>query len=395
MVLAHNKKGKDMKYPAAAVKRYCPICGNKMGNKLCDISFSSIDQENLPLHFDVVSCANCQFVFDDLAITQQDLDDYYTHTIKYHHPDTCGSGGFSPASLARYAHVVELCKKYLSGCQSFLDIGAGKGGLLQTVMKACGDQGQYVAVEPSMALVKEYGGVRFYPFLDELLAQNAQYDFVFCTHVLEHVYDLSDFIEKIGKVLSDGKYAYIEVPNAAAYIIGQKAPYYYFDREHINHFTPTSLKNLFSFHGFELVFSEDAANIGMILRKSTAGKHSSCVDSDEDFTKIVAYVEQSKSLENSNYYDDISFPVICWGMGAHLRRVFSKPAFPRPVSAIIDRDRGGHGESWQGIPLVTADILREEQYAQSTVLITSVLYADEIKHQLANMGFRGKVLTAF
>ena len=100
-------------------------------------------------------------------------------------------------------------------------------------------------------------------------------------------------------------------------------------------------------------------------------------------------------LENSNYYDDISFPVICWGMGAHLRRVFSKPAFPKPVSAIIDRDRGGHGESWQGIPLVTADILREEQYAQSTVLITSVLYADEIKHQLANMGFRGKVLTAF
>lgn len=375
--------------------RKCPVCGYDVVNSLYPISFADVIDENLPNRFDVVVCSRCQFVFDDLAITQQDLDDYYTHTIKYHHPDTCGSGGFSPASLARYAHVVELCKKYLSGCQSFLDIGAGKGGLLQTVMKVCGDEREYVAVEPSMALVKEHDGVRFYPFWDELLAQNAQYDFVFCTHVLEHVYDLSDFIEKIGRFLSDGKYAYIEVPNAAAYITGQKAPFYYFDREHINHFTPTSLKNLFSFHGFELVYSEAAANIGMILRKNTAGKQSSRVDSDEDFAKIVAYVEQSKSLENMNYYKDISFPVICWGMGAHLRRIFLKSAFPKPVSAIIDRDRGGHGESWQGIPLVTADILREEQYAQSTVLITSVLYADEIKHQLANMGFSGKVLTAF
>ena len=38
-------------------------------------------------------------------------------------------------------------------------------------------------------------------------------------------------------------YFYIEVPNAAAYInLDIKPPFYYFDREHINHFTPDSLK---------------------------------------------------------------------------------------------------------------------------------------------------------
>lgn len=375
--------------------RKCPVCDADQGSALCTIEFSPCDNERLPVAFDVVSCSRCKFVFDDLAITQQNLDEYYTHTIKYHHPDTCGSGGFSPASLARYAHVVELCKKYLSDCQSFLDIGAGKGGLLQSIKKVCGAEGRYAAVEPSMAFVKEHAGIRFYPFLDELLAQHAKYDFVFCTHVLEHVYDLGNFVEKIGSVLSDGKYAYIEVPNAAAYIKGQKAPYYYFDREHINHFTPTSLKNLFEFHGFELIFLESSANIGMILQKKHPVKNSSTVSADEDFVNIVAYVEQSKALEDSNYYDGISFPVICWGMGAHLRRVFLKPAFPKPVSAIIDRDRGGQGESWQGIPLVTSDILQEERYKHSTVLITSVLYADEIRQQLESMGFQGKVLTAF
>ena len=69
--------------------------------------------------------------------------------------------------------------------------------------------------------------------------------------------------------------------------------------------------------------------------------------------------------------------------------------FPKPIAAIIDRDRGGQGRIWNDIPLVTADILAEEAFSRSTVLITSVLYAEEIRRQLEEEGFQGTVLTAF
>ena len=109
----------------------------------------------------------------------------------------------------------------------------------------------------------------------------------------------------------------------------------------------------------------------------------------------MTYIEQSQTLDAANSYENIVHPVVLWGFGAYLRRIFMKPNFPKPIAAIIDRDRGGQGRIWNDIPLVTADILAEEAFSRSTVLITSVLYAEEIRRQLEEEGFQGTVLTAF
>ena len=377
------------------LKRICPICGGTSADFLCEISFAPICEENLPNTFNIVACSTCHFVFDDLDITQKDLDDYYAHTIKYQHPNAWGNGGYSADSLERYRDIVDFVRPYLDECHSFLDVGAGKGGLLHSVKDVCGCDKIFTAVEPSMRFIKEHNGIYFYPFLEEILESNTYYDFIFCTHVMEHVFDLQSFVKKISDVSKDGKYVYIEVPNAAAYFKGHKAPFYYFDREHINHFTIHSLKNLFFQYGFKMLFSFETQSIGIIFQKTN---ETVCCNHNFDcgYSAIVDYVEQSKQLDTIDYYSDITkFPVLCWGMGAHLRRIFLKHNFPNPISAIIDRDRGGHGESWNGIPLVTSDILLDDQYALSSVLITSVLWETEIRKQIAKMNFKGNVFTAF
>lgn len=377
------------------IYRKCPICDADHGSVLCSIEFSPCNNERLPEVFDVVSCSRCKFVFDDLAITQKDLDEYYAHTIKYQHPDAWGNGGFSAASLERYVHILEFVRPYLDNSNSFLDIGAGKGGLLYSVKDVCGGKKQFTAIEPSMPFVIEHDDVSFYPFFDEILEKNFYYDFIFCTHVLEHVFDLQSFVENISKVSKEGKYVYIEVPNAAAYIKGYKAPFYYFDREHINHFTMNSLNNLFSRYGFEMVSSFETQSIGVIFKK-TCTKKLDFIHSDCEYSCLIDYVEQSKKLDEIDYYKDIDkFPILCWGMGAYLRRIFLKPNFPKSIAAIIDRDRGGRHESWQGIPLVTSDILFDEQYISSTVLITSVLWSNEIRQQLLAMNFKGSIRNSF
>lgn len=377
------------------LKRICPICGGVSADFLCEISFAPIDEENLPSMFNIVACSNCHFVFDDLDITQKDLDDYYAHSVKYQHPDAWGNGGYSTASLARYRHIVDFVRPYLEECHSFLDIGAGKGGLLHTVKETCHCNKIFTAVEPSMCFIKEHNGIYFYSSLEDTLAQNFRYDFIFCTHVLEHVFDLQSFVKKINDISKIGKYVYIEVPNAAAYVKGHKAPFYYFDREHINHFTIESLKNLFFHYGFKMLFSFETQSIGIIFQNTNETVCGS-YNFDSGYSAIVDYVEQSKKLDAIDYYSAItSYPVLCWGMGAHLRRIFLKHDFPKPISAIIDRDRGGRGESWNGIPLVTSDILLDDQFALSTILITSVLWETEIRQQIAKMNFKGSIFTAF
>ncbi len=246
-----------------------------------------------------------------------------------------------------------------------------------------------------MRLIKEQDGIQFFGAVDDLIERKIRFDFVFCTHVMEHIYDLHSFIEKMNCVLREKAMCYIEVPNAAAYIKGHKAPFYYFDREHINHFTPAALKNVFLLHGFEDVWHEYSNNIAFVFKKC-APASLSALSCDHTYAQdIAAYIEQSKSLEARMSYAGLTPPIILWGFGAYLRRIVLKPDFPEPIAAIIDRDRGGKGQTWNGIPFVTADILAKKEFSRATVLITSVLYAEEIKREIAQSGFQGAVLTAF
>lgn len=243
--------------------------------------------------------------------------------------------------------------------------------------------------------MKEQNGIKFFGTIDDIIDKNIKFDVIFCTHVMEHIYNLHLFIKKMSLVSGEKTMFYIEVPNAATYIKGYKAPFYYFDREHINHFTPISLKNIFLLHGFEDIWHEYSNNIAIIFKKSTPVNISD-LPCDHTYTQnILAYIEQSKVLDASISYDSLMPPIILWGFGAYLRRIFLKPDFPKPIAAIIDRDRGGKSQMWNGIPLVTADILAENEFSKATVLITSVLYAEEIKQQITQSGFQGTVLTAF
>lgn len=246
-----------------------------------------------------------------------------------------------------------------------------------------------------MRLSNERNGIKFFCSIDEIIDANIKFDFVFCTHVIEHIYDLHQFIKKMDLVLGEKALCYIEVPNAAAYITGHKAPFYYFDREHINHFTPVSLKNLFLLHGFEDIWHEYSNNIAMIFQKSTPTNIAELSYDHTYAQNILAYIEQSRVLDAGISYDNLTPPIILWGFGAYLRRIFLKPDFPEAIAAIIDRDRGGKGRMWNGIPLVTADILAKKEFSRATVLITSVLYAEEITCRITQSGFQGTVLTAF
>ena len=375
-------------------KRLCPCCSNSQAYKLCTIQLCAIEDERLPLSFDVVACAKCGFCFDDMAACQKDFDDYYAGIVKYQIQNTYGSGEFTSAEVNRYDDIYSFCKTHLANDSKILDIGSGKMGLLKRLSQL-GFKNLY-AIEPS-ALKEKDDKIITYDSLDEVVDKNSKFDFVFCTQVLEHVFDVEKFIHNLSTIIEPQGACYIEIPDSGKYSASYIAPFHLFDREHINHFTSRSLNTTFGLRGFtkksERKFHYVYENIGCIFKKGSDG--SELVFDAEGRANIENYVYRSLQQDGLEQLHDAKSPIILWGLGAYLRRIILKNAFPKNIAAIIDRDRGGKGLLWNGIPLVTADVLSNAEFSHATVIITSVLYADEIKRQISSMNFKGTVLTAF
>ena len=378
-----------MKNAQYELQRVCPICGEKAGEVLCQIELSPMPGEMLPSVFFVVSCCNCGFVFDDMRSSQSAFDSYYEKSLKYQTIGTLGSGGFSQCDMERYSNLFKLLDSDIEPQMKILDVGAGKCGLLKFLHSR--EFTQLTAVEPSMQ--KSDNAIEIYHSLDEF---DGQFDFIFCTQVLEHVFDLRAFLQKILRKSHSDTIFYFEVPDAEKYLSSYRAPFHLFDREHINHFTIQSLKNLgiafnifpYKSHFFNYVYE----NVGCFFRKNG---HGSIFFDGSGKEAIKNYITYSAERDTLSHLVNATPPIIVWGFGAYFRRIYCKEDFPKNISAIIDREQGKSGKVWNNIPFFTSDILKTSEYAQSTVIITAALYAEEIKRELQEMGFKGKVLTAF
>lgn len=94
--------------------------------------------------------------------------------------------------------------------------------------------------------------------IEVIIRLGVKADLIILSHVLEHVSDLNNIIEKLKECLNSKGIIYIEVPGL--YSIPQN---YHFDflrylqNAHLYHFTLDSLTQIFNQHGFELVFGDE------------------------------------------------------------------------------------------------------------------------------------------
>src|SRR5690606_2448910 len=84
---------------------------------------------------------------------------------------------------------------------------------------------------------------------------NASLDTITLWHVLEHLYNVENYIQEFKRVLTDDGTLFIAVPNASSYDAQKYKAYWsaYDLPIHLYHFTPKDIKALFTKNGFELV----------------------------------------------------------------------------------------------------------------------------------------------
>ena len=244
--------------------RQCAACGSTAREVVFEQPLE-VPDNCLYAGYTVVICNQCGFCYADGTLSQASLNEYYESLNKtgvaYYDPN-----GFREHDTTITAARLDNVLPHLRGSDRILDVGCGTGNFLR-LLKSAG-YAQIFGLEPSGLAVKvgkeKYG---FDLFHGGLLSYelSSPFDFIVLSHVLEHVVDLHGFVVRLSSLLSPGGRLYIEVPDAHQFdrFANPSEPVYslyvrdlfaHFSPEHVNFFSPVSLRTFMTGHGFDEIF---------------------------------------------------------------------------------------------------------------------------------------------
>lgn len=383
--------------------RKCQICGETVYSKIHRQNFV-FPGENLMLHYTVVSCDSCGFVYADEIPSQEKLDVFYESAQHHVH-----AINLPPGLVKIHADFFQFIKAHIPDLidRSILDIGSSMGHFLSH-FKESGIL-DITGLEPSSTakkLAKERYGIDVVP--NNLNEYNTDKHFGLITlcGVLEHIESLGSAIKKIKTLLDFNGYFFVAVPDAEKFgSLDLKEPFLEFAMEHINFFSQASLNNLLSAHGFEFVDSESVYNefynnnyiVSLFKISNETHWFGSPIFDAVTTLSVKSYVDNSNKLliEINKIIDQLSTtqePIIVWGAGSFSARLCATTKITQTnLIAFVDNNPQLQGKTLIGKPICSPSWI---QYKQTcTILIASSTYAKEIKFDLLNRHkWSGKIL---
>lgn len=231
----------------------CPVCNSADINPLLTVKDFSVSKED----FVIWQCGVCTLRFTQDVPDEDSIGPYYQSQDYISHSNT-DKGLLNKLyqrvrkyTLGQKANIII---SYTKQQGKLLDIGAGIGAFL-SVMKEKG--WEISGVEPD-EVARKNATQLFGLELDQPSAlpqfQQKSYDAITLWHVLEHVHQLHEYIERLKDLLTDDGKIFIAVPN---YTSGDAATYRnywaaYDVPRHLYHFTPKSIESLVKQHGLKL-----------------------------------------------------------------------------------------------------------------------------------------------
>ncbi len=287
----------------------------------------------LPREPDIRHCASDNFLFV-ANVYQSDYDEFYKSLANdSYHAELSGGNLRSPISKLQLSRLAPALGGFFDDTRKVLDFGCGEASLLvelaskfpsSTFIGFDPGPAAQVGSEKAMAL-----GLHNLSVVDlKASMDRGPYDLVVASHVIEHLIDF-DLLHLLNNLLIEDGLLYIEVPNSLQYEARKRQEFlYYFDRLHVNHFSPQSLAWLVSAHGFgyvshfEYVFpyrdGDGYPALGMLFRK---GERAVAISSPSILDAANRYIVQEKQRAKTvagqfDAYDGI----LVWGAGDNFYR---------------------------------------------------------------------------
>ena len=392
--------------------RACPVCDALHVAPLQAMRFALPEGHPLSVHYTVVRCADCGFVYADTVSEQAEYDRYYAELSKYSDATTGTGGGEEEWDRRRLEDTARTIASALRDpAARVVDIGCANGGLLAALARE--GMERLEGVDPSAACVaaaNRLGNVRArVGGLFDLPPETSGADCVILSHVLEHVRDVRSALARLRSAVRDGGVAYVEVPDATRYAECLVAPFQDFNVEHINHFSPTSLANALEGNGFvveqvgQKTISASATApypaVYAIARATIAVTDAVAKDGvryDDDLEPaMVEYIGRSRELlrEIGDHLDRVLAGVreiIVWGTGQTTLTVVANTTLGGSrVVAFTDSSPRYHGRRLAGIPVVAPEQLRG---TTAPIVVGSLIHYDAIAARIRELGLSNAVI---
>ncbi|MFG1358013.1 class I SAM-dependent methyltransferase [Xanthobacter pseudotagetidis] len=198
-------------------------------------------------------CKFCGNVQQSKYYSPECVADFYTNYYRFLYGNKSPEELFSE-QISRGERILLFAKGHIPPGGRVLEIGTGAGGILSVF----NDQGYSTVGLDFDDRMLAYGRSRGLTLLrgsTEALAADDKFDLIIVCHVLEHVTDPVDFLEKTSQFLSPTGKIYIEVPSLESINYGgyEFDILLYLQNAHVTQFTRPTMENLLRKTGYRMV----------------------------------------------------------------------------------------------------------------------------------------------
>lgn len=262
---------------------------------------------------------------------------------------------FCFSSWKKQPHIEDECHKltrYLSS-GTIVEVGCNDGLFLSEIAQY-GDF-KCIGIEPNKvtsALARDKGFEVINKFFDQAIVNELsgrKVDVLFARQVMEHIPNVENFLVSVNQLLDIGGYIGIEVPNTEiALKTGDVSCLW---EEHVNYFTPSSLKVALQGTGFKVVeqatyqFSGEA--VFMLAVKESHSK-SFGINSSEDISLYLGYeslVNEYKTLLKAKilHFKKQGYEIALYGSGCRSSMIYHGLSLSEEIDLIIDDQKEKQG----------------------------------------------------
>lgn len=372
--------------------RQCPVCECKESQPFRFVDMVVPTTLSLQCQYMINQCDNCGAVFHNVD-PGLDRSNYYG---AYTGSDTNSYVVTSEQLYLNDLTINFLEHAYLSSKDLVIaDIGCSFG-LTLTELKRRGYRNLY-AIDPDKSAVKYLSESGIEGVVGDAETERreleSKFDLIILRHVLEHLYEPRKALNNVKKWLKPGGKVYIELPALSLYQETGPFPGYFFEFEHINHFSLNALLNMMD--SYSLTNYEATKDIYPCMRalfdvsekKKEVSFSADSIFVESSFSELNP--QSKKVIEKIEELND-GRKIALWGVSIFVYRLLTHTALRDiNIQRLVDGNSSLQGAKILGLEIQKPDVLRD---FDGDILICGENSAESIKRSVSSMNIKNNVI---